>query len=148
MAHLSVKEGTIRQAMAINETIPEFSSPQPYTANYFTDRYRKKDHCILIAFVGNAPAGYMVSYDRDSDNSFYCWMAGVDPLHRRKGVMKQLMTHQLQWAKDKDYKKLTIKTRNCRREMLAFLVSNGFMFTETTPYEEIEQTRIHLEKLL
>lgn len=148
MAPLSIKEGTIHEAIKINATIPEFSSPLPYTVKYFTDRYAKKDHCILIASVDSSAAGYMVSYDRDSDNSFYCWMAGVDPRHRRKGVMKKLMTHQLQWAKEKGYKKLTIKTRNCRREMLAFLVSNGFMFTETTPYEDIEQTRIHLEKLL
>jgi len=49
-------------------------------------------------------------------------MAGVNPNFRKKGILKKLMNYQDNWAKEKGYKKIKIKTRNARREMLSYLI--------------------------
>ena len=56
------------------------------------------------------------------------------------------MNYQINWAKDKGYHILKIKTRNNRREMLSFLIRNGFYFTEVEAKENIKDNRINLQK--
>ncbi len=58
------------------------------------------------------------------------------------------MQYQIDWAKRQGYSKLKIKTRNARREMLSFLVKNGFNFTEVEKKENIIENRINLEKII
>ena len=69
-----VKEDLIDVAVKVNATIVEFD--EPYSREYFEERCKGKEKLILVAHVGNQPAGYTVSYDRNNDGSFYCWMAG------------------------------------------------------------------------
>jgi len=92
------------------------------------------------------PAGYMISYDKFSDGSLYCWMTGVNPKYRGKGILKKLMEYHENYAKNKGCDKLKISTRNNRREMLSYLVKYGFNFTEVVPKSNIEDNRIRLEK--
>lgn len=73
-------------------------------------------------------------------------MTGVDINYRRLGILTELMNYQINWAKDKGYHILKIKTRNNRREMLSFLVSNGFYFTDIEHKENIKDNRINLQK--
>lgn len=75
-------------------------------------------------------------------------MAGVNNNYRRLGALKALMNYQIKWARDKGYKKLKIKTRNNRREMLSFLVKADFYFTSVEPKERIQDYRINLEKII
>ena len=102
---------------------------------------------IIVAYYNDAPIGYIIGYDKfEDDESFYCWMAGVDINYRRLGALKALMNYQIKWAKEKGYKKLKIKTRNNRREMLNFLVKNDFNFISVEEKENIRENRINLEK--
>ncbi len=139
-----VKEVPIEEAVKVNVSIVEFD--EPYPKECFEERYKGKEKLIIAAYLGNQPAGYMVGYDKFGDGSFYCWMAGVNPKFRGKGVLKALMDYQENWAKKKGYKKIKIKTRNNRREMLAYLVKYGFWFTGVDPRPKIEDNRIMLEK--
>jgi len=141
-----IKEELIDVAVKINATIVEFD--KPYDRPYFEERYKGKKNLILVAYVDNQPAGYMVSYDRNNNDSFYCWMAGVDPNFRRLGLLKELMEYLNNWAKANGYKKIIIKTRNNRREMLSFLVKAGFNFTEIQAQPLVEDNRILLEKII
>lgn len=143
---ITIKEDSIDVAVKVNATIIEFD--EPYSRDYFEERYKDKEKLILVAYVDNQPVGYTVSYDRNNDGSFYCWMAGVDPNFRRLGILGKLMEYLNDWAKSKDYKKITIKTRNNRREMLSFLVKAGFNFTEVQPQISIKDNRILLEKII
>jgi len=139
-----VKEVPIEEALKVNATIVEF---QEYTKKEdFENRYKDKERLIIVAYLDNQPAGYLVGYDEVSDGSFYCWMGGVNPKFRKQGVFKALMNYQEKWAKIKGYKKIKIKTRNNRREMLAYLVKYGFYFTEVERHPNIEDNRILLEK--
>lgn len=73
-------------------------------------------------------------------------MTGVDPRFRRMGILRELMAYQEKWAKGHGYKKITIKTRNNRREMLAYVVKAGFDFVGVEVRERVEENRIMLEK--
>ena len=141
---ITIKNAPIEDAVLVNSTIVEFD--KSYQKEYFEDRYKDKDNLTIVAYINDKPIGYVVWYDRDDDGSFYCWMAGVDPKYRRLGVLKKLMGYGFDWAKNKCYKTIKIKTRNNRREMLAYLVRYGFWFTNVVQYPDIGDNRIEFEK--
>lgn len=145
-AEIVIKEDVIEKAVLVNAKIIEFDAP--YDKNYFAKRYQGKKHLILAAYYGKELAGYLVAYDRDNDGSFYCWMAGVDPEFRRKGILTSLMNYLVDWTKTQGYQKIKITTRNRRRAMLSYLVKQGFYFTGVEEREKIEDFRIFLEKTL
>ena len=142
-----IRQAPVQTVFDVHMKIPEFKEAG-YDLDVFEDRLKGKKHHLSVGFVDEIPAGYMVSYERWEDGSIYCWLAGVAPAFRRCGVMTRLMAALGKWAKEKGYKKITIKTRNNRREMLVFLVKNGFNFTHIQPKGRIEESRIMLEKSL
>lgn len=145
-SNIEVKEVTIEEAIEVHKKVLEFDELNP-KKEYFENRYGNSEHLIIVAYYNKIPIGYIVGYDKFKDNkeSFYCWMAGVDYRYRRKGALKALMQYQINWVKQRGYKNLKIKTRNNRREMLSFLVKNGWNFTSVEQHEKIEDNRINLE---
>lgn len=139
-----VKEVSIEEAVKVNRNVIEFDGKDT-TKEDFEKRYVGKDNLIIVAYYKNIPIGYIIGYDRDNDGSFYCWMAGVDNNYRRLGALTTLMNYQMNWAKKKGYNKLKIRTRNNRREMLSFLVKNGFNFVSVEQRDNITENRINLE---
>lgn len=147
MKEVSIAEATIHEAVKVSATVVEFD--EPYDEKRFEDRIAGKNHLILVGTVDQKPAGYMVSYeDERYPNSFYLWMAGVNPENRGQVVLKALMEHQESWAKEKGYGKLVLKTRNARREMLGYLVKYGWNFIEVMPKDKTEDTEILAEKVI
>ncbi len=142
-----VKEVSIEEAVKVNRNVIEFDGKDT-TKEDFEKRYVGKDNLIIVAYYKNIPIGYIIGYDRDNDGSFYCWMAGVDNNYRRLGALTTLMNYQMNWAKNKGYNKLKIRTRNNRREMLSFLVKNGFNFVSVEQRDDITENRINLEHSL
>lgn len=143
---LEVREVEIEEAIEVHKNVLEFDDLNP-KKDFFENRYKDKQKLIIVSYYNNIPIGYIVGYNKyEDDESFYCWMAGVDINYRRLGALTALMKYQIEWAKSKGYKKLKIKTRNNRREMLSFLVKNNFYFTSVEPQENIEDYRINLEK--
>jgi len=106
--NITIKEVPIEEAVKVNATIVEFDAA--YQKDYFEDRYKDKEKLIIVAYVDNQPAGYIVGYDKFEDGSFYCWMAGVNPKFRRLGLLKALVDYEDKWAKEKGYNKIKIKT--------------------------------------
>ena len=68
------------------------------------------------------------------------------PEFRRKGVFSALMSEFTKVAKGKGYSTMKIITRNNRREMLAYLVKEGWCFIEMIPKETVEDGRMLLMK--
>ena len=139
-----VKEVSIEEAVKVNRNVIEFDGKDT-KAEDFERRYQDKEKLIIVAYYKNVPIGYIIGYDRDNDGSFYCWMAGVDNNYRRLGALTALMNYQMNWANNKGYNKLKIRTRNNRREMLSFLVKNDFNFVSVEQREDITENRINLE---
>jgi GNAT superfamily N-acetyltransferase len=142
---INVNDSTIEDVYKIHLEIPEFRDPDDTLAN-FKKRLQDKVSLVLAGSVQNQPAGYLIAYDRWSDSSIFCWMAAVKPDFRRKGIFKSLMEYQYRWARDHGYKSIKIITRNSRREMLSYLVKNGFNFLEVDQRPKVEENRIILEK--
>lgn len=142
-----IKKSNLLTVTGINALIPEFldDSGKAYSLEYFAKRIGRKVHLIIVAYFDGDEAGYLLAYDH-ADRSFYCWMLGVIPDFRRKGILKALMDYFFEWAKDKGYTKIEIKTKNKRREMLAYLVKYGFLFITVIPAPNIEDNEILLEK--
>jgi ribosomal protein S18 acetylase RimI-like enzyme len=141
---ITIKEASIEDVVSVNSTITEFG--KPYKKEYFEEKCTKKDNLIIVAYINNNSVGYIVWYNRDNDGSFYCWMAGVDPKYRQLGVLKKLMNYGFKRAQNKGYKKIKIKTRNNRREMLAYLIKHDFWITRVIQFSDISDNRIEFEK--
>lgn len=144
MKNIVIAEAPIEDAVKVNSTIIEFD--KPYNKTYFEKRYQNKGKLILVAKHEGQLVGYMVSYDRFKDGSIYCWMAGVDPTFRRQGILTKMMKHLEKWAKTTGYRKITIKTRNNRREMLSYLIKSGFCIKELESRPDITDNRILFER--
>ena len=127
---IEIKETSIDEAIKVHRNVIEFDDLNP-KKEFFEDRYKDKEKIIIVAYYNNVPAGYIVGYDKFQDReSFFCWMAGVDVNYRRLGILTKLMQYLMNWSKEHKYKTLKITTRNNRREMLSFLVKNGYYFTD------------------
>lgn len=149
LKEIVVKEVPVEQAVSVSAKVVEFN--EPYDKARFQERIIGKDHLVIAGFVDGEPAGYLVSYEdreRYGQGALYCWMAGVDPKFRGQGVLKAMMEYQEKWAKENGYRRIVLKTRNARREMLSYLVKYGFNFKEVIPMETVERTEILTEKTL
>ena len=50
----------------------------------------------------------------------------------------------MDWAKKEGYQNVTIKTRNDKRNMLSYLVKNGWNFTKVKEKDNILNNEIYL----
>lgn len=146
MKSIEVKEVSIEEALKVHVKVTEFNETKP-DKEYFQNKYKNLDKLILVGYVDDIPVGYIIGYDKFQDNNehFYCWMAGVDPLYRKNGVLTAMMNYQKELARERGYRHLRIKTRNTRREMLSFLVKNEFNFYGIQSQKDIMENRIDLE---
>jgi GNAT superfamily N-acetyltransferase len=148
MVAIEIREGLslFNDAFSLHQQIPEFQIDAS-TRDQLTERINSvKEALILVAYVDNQPAGYLMGYERYS--SYYIWIAGVLPNYRREGIFVQLMNRVEQWALKKNYKSLTIKTRNSFKSMLLFLVSHDFKFIDIDKRDSTNNHRLILEKTI
>lgn len=137
-----VEEVGLEKIVEINNKIPEFDGEK---LNFFEDRLRDKLHVSLLATINKQEAGYLVAYEKNKQKKeIYCWMAAVIPKFRRSGILSKLFEEVLAWADKNNFEKITIKTRNKRREMLHFLVKKGFIFEEVIKKDDPLENRIIL----
>ena len=136
-----IKEISIQEAVDIHNTIPEFHKKEPKD---FEERIDGKQNLVIGAYIEDNPAGYIIAYNKFEDGSLYCWMAGVNPDYRKQGLLKEMIDYMTSWAKDKGFTKIRIKTRNTRREMLAYLVKYDYDVVDFYPHKD--SNRIIFEK--
>ncbi|MDP8269605.1 MAG: GNAT family N-acetyltransferase [Candidatus Tenebribacter davisii] len=141
---LKITEGTIKQAVAISKQIPEFI--HPYEKDEYEKRLLNKTYLILIALWKNIPAGFTAGYQ--VDDHFYYWMGGVIPEFREKKIATELAHFQQNWAKEKGFKLIKMKTRNKHIIMLRFALADGFNITGIKTQDDLKENRIFLDKEL
>ena len=141
-----VKETSIEEALKVFEKIPEFDRPKYGTIEFCKERIDNKDCLILSAYADEEIVGYFIAYGKD--DSFYCWLAAVEPKYRRKGILFKMMNIFEEYARNKKYQNLTIKTGNNKREMLNYLIKNNWNFVQVIPSEKLEDNEIILKKEL
>ncbi len=79
-------------------------------------------------------------------SSFYRWMAGVNPQHRRKGVLSLIMDYEEEWARKRGYNNIKVKTRNTFRGMLIYVIIYGFNITGVVEVQSGRENWILLTK--
>ncbi len=141
-----IKDEDWEKIARIHAAIPEFGNDPG--ADHYRNRCAGHDSMALVAYAGAEAAGYVVAYDRYGDGSFYCWMAGVDPAHRKGGALSALMHELEDRARRSGYTSIRIKTRNDKTAMLRWLVANGYMFTAIDVRAPLSGTRLHLQKTI
>lgn len=142
-----IKKGSIADAVAVSNKVPELKNPHPQAT--YEKRMLGKKHLILIAYVGEKKVGFKVGYDKFQDGkNFYTWMGGVLPDFRKQGIAESLAQQQEAWIKKEGYENVILKTRNQHQGMLIFAIKNNFKIIEIEPREDIEQYRILLKKRL
>ena len=142
MQEVVIREGTIKEVVALSKQIPEFIVPPEEDA--YHERMDGVPHLILVAEVDGALAGFKAGYERDG--SFYSWMGAILPRYRRLHLAKNLATHQENWARAQGYPSITFKTRNQHKGMLIFALKNGFDIIDFKARENIAVNRILLRK--
>lgn len=148
MVLIDIREGLdlFDQAFSLHQQIPEFQIDSTTYQQLIERINHVKQPLIFVAYVDDQPVGYLMGYERN--DSFYIWLAGVLPNHRREGVFVQLMNAIEQWAMKRNYRLLTIKTRNCFKSMLLFLIAHDFKLSGIDQRDSIDSHRLLLEKLI
>ncbi len=144
---ITVEETDIKDILKVHPNIVEFDDPNA-PASFFLERYQKEKHLVIAAYFNQEPIGYMIGYEKEANGSFYCWLAGVDYRYRRIGALTKMFDYFLEWSKKEGYQKITIKTRNDKRDMLSYLVKSGWNFTRIEEKENILNNGIYLVKEL
>lgn len=145
-AQITIRKGSILEATTVTHQIPEFG--KSYMTAEYVKRLEDTPHLILVAEIEGEIVGFKVGYDREQDGSFYSWMGGVLPAHRRKGIASLLAARFEQWALLKGYQSVRFKTRNEFKGMLVFSLNGGFKIVDFDPRKSLDQHRIILEKKL
>ena len=142
-----IKKGSIEDAVAISNQIPELENP--HGKEIYKTRMNGKKHLILIAYVEEKMVGFKVGYDKFEDGkNFYTWMGGILPDFRKKGIAAALAKKQETWIKQNGFQNVILKTRNKHQGMLIFAIKNNFKIIEIELKKNIEEHRILLKKKL
>ena len=75
-------------------------------------------------------------------------MGGVLPKYRNQGVAEALADYQENWAKQRGFSSIKLKTRKKHNRMFNLSLKRGFSIIKEEPAENPMETRIWLEKKL
>ena len=144
MKNFIIKETSLEEALKVFPKIVEFDRKEAGTVEFCNNKLKDLDTLFLSAYVEDKNVGYLIAYDKK--DSFHCWVSGVDPNYRRKGIHTEMMNKFELYAKKHGYNKVTLKTMNNKREMLSYMVKNNWNFTKVIPKTDIMENEILLEK--
>ncbi len=140
-----IKEVSVEEALKVFPKIKEWDRPEAGKVSYCLERIGDKRYIALAAYNEEAEnIGYLIGYERDQ--AFYCWFAAVEDGYRRMGILTKMMEKFIDYARSLGYDKVTLKTVNNKREMLSYLVKNGWNFMQVFPKDKPILNEIWVEK--
>jgi predicted GNAT superfamily acetyltransferase len=71
--------------------------------------------------------GFKLGYRRGT--TFYSWLGGVRPSHRRRGLAAELMARQHAWAAGAGYRHVETRSRAPNAAMIILNLRSGFQIT-------------------
>lgn len=120
---IKIEIGSAADIVALSKQIPEFE--QATTLERLQSRLDGAVSLILVAKLEGALVGYKVGYQL-TEETFYSWLGGVVPEHRKHGVATLLFNYQEKWVLNSGYKQIKVKSMNRFPGMLNLLISNGY----------------------
>lgn len=79
----------------------------------------------VLAYELDRLVGFKIGYPYN-DHTFYSWIGGVHPDHRRVGIASKLAAIQEDYARSSGYSKLRTKSMNQYRPMMILNLKSGF----------------------
>lgn len=144
---ITILESDIETILKVHPNIIEFDDPNA-PASFFLEKYQNRKHLVIGAYFNREPIGYLIGYEKEQNGSFYAWLGGVDYRYRKQGAFTKMFDYFFEWAKHEDYQRVTVKTRNDKRNMLSYLVKNNWNFIKVKEKENILNNEIYLTKEL
>jgi GNAT superfamily N-acetyltransferase len=94
--------------------------------DYFRRRFQGRYNVlVMMAGLDNRPVGFSIGFEL-KPFVFYNWLAGVHPDFRRKGIGRQLLESQNEWAKNHGYEFSRIEGLNRHKAMSHLAISSGY----------------------
>ncbi|MEO0336376.1 MAG: GNAT family N-acetyltransferase [Pseudomonadota bacterium] len=111
-----------------------------------TSRLSTKSQISYIEATANEKTvGFKLGYELSPEH-YYSWLGGVDPEFRGRGIARELMSRQHEWAKDNGYGLIETRTSNLWKPMLILNLKSGFDVVDLSQNER--GLKIHLQKQL
>jgi GNAT superfamily N-acetyltransferase len=93
---------------------------------FFRRRFQGRHNVsMLVALVDDQPLGFIIGFET-IPSTYFTWLCGVLPEHRRTGVATQLIQAQVGLANEHHYSTLRFECQNQHRPMLHVAITEGF----------------------
>lgn len=139
---ISIREASLEEFLQVLCGLPDF-----HEVPSITEARARIGNASVLCLLGELDGdvvGCKLGYSLD-DESFYSWLGGVVPEHRRLGVAKSLLHYQEKWVEQQGYKYLRVKSMNHYPNMLRFLISEGYQIVDLEPGSP-EKLKVHFQK--
>ena len=121
---------------------------QAYPIEKLQERLNQSEDIRLYYIVANEKmVAFKIGYQWNEE-TFYSWIGGVNPEHRRKGLAKSLLLAMQNDLEDSNYKILRTHSRNQFPQMIALNLNNGFYITDTIASDDPLDPKIVFQKNL
>ena len=117
-------------ADTLGEQDPQHRQESTFTAAQW--RRRLRTHAQFAAVVGDRAVG-LIGAQRESAESVYLYSLWLEPVHRRRGLGRALVSTAVDWARTEGARTVTLRvhaTNDAARDVYAGL---GFRTVPTTP---------------
>lgn len=118
-----VETSNLEEIAGLEAHIPEFEKKLELEA--LQARLSGRPHLCLLALEDDRPVAYKVGY-QETPNRFYSWIGAVLPEFRGRGIARELLHRQEQWARAQGYGEINVWSENRYRGMLIFLLKEGY----------------------
>ncbi len=118
----------------------------PYSLDKYKERFSGLKPIIFIAEKEGKIIGDCISFEKDAE--WYLWILGVLKEYRKQGIANKLLDLNEKYAKENNYKIVSVKVYNVSKEMLALLLRRGYQITDIEKHAKIQYNAIILKLFL
>jgi len=116
--------------------------------DYFRRRFQGRYNVlVMMATLDKRPVGFTIGFEL-KPFVFYNWLSGVHGEFRRKGLGRQLIDAQNEWARNHGYEYMRFELLNRHKPMLHMVLGAGFDIVGTRWDSMRSDLLIQFEKAL
>lgn len=129
----SCRSGDLDDIVALVRRIPEWDDPYNMTTRG-VDHLPRLDHILVVEAKGE-PVAFRAGYEC-APAAFRCWLAGVIPSYRRRGLSRLMYDEQRRWLLDHGFTEVRTYTRASNAAMVHILRTSGYEPLAKTELED------------